>query len=144
MGDIWNIKEQYKRQMGNLWSRGSRGLYGGGYSPGSPSRVNTIEYISISSTGDGADFGDLTNAMGYCCGGKGSATRSLFNGGYTGAAYLNVIDYVTPSSLGNAADFGDATTAKTGRGGFSNDTRCVFGGGSTAVNIIDYVTIASR
>ena len=34
MGNIWNIKEQYKRQMGSLWirsnSKGNRGMFGGG------------------------------------------------------------------------------------------------------------------
>ena len=34
MGNIWNIKEQYKRQMGNLWQRGTpagRAIMCGGY-----------------------------------------------------------------------------------------------------------------
>ncbi len=34
-----------------------RGCFGGGYDP---TRKNTIDYITIASTGDAADFGDLT------------------------------------------------------------------------------------
>ena len=38
-----------------------RGCFGGGYDP---TRKNTIDYITIASTGDAADFGDLTVAKG--------------------------------------------------------------------------------
>ena len=31
---------------------------------GSPSNINTIEYITIGSTGNATDFGDLTSARG--------------------------------------------------------------------------------
>ena len=33
-----------------------------------PTFVNTIEYITIASTGDAADFGDLTSARRYLSG----------------------------------------------------------------------------
>ncbi len=46
MGDIWNIKEQYKRQMGSLWSRGDRGIVMGGDQ--TPAKVNVIDYITQS------------------------------------------------------------------------------------------------
>ena len=39
----------------------TRGIWGGGYVQGSPSTaVDTIDFVTISSTGNGQDFGDLT------------------------------------------------------------------------------------
>jgi len=37
-----------------------RGLFCGGATPSSPNKTNSMEYITIASTGDGQDFGDLT------------------------------------------------------------------------------------
>ena len=39
-----------------------RGLFCGGATPTSPNKTNSIEFITISSTGAGQDFGDLTIA----------------------------------------------------------------------------------
>ena len=106
MGDIWSIKEQYKRQMGNLWgSRGQRGLNAGGVTPSVSDQIN---YFNISSAGDSVDFGDLPVAMHKS--GLSSATRGIFGGGFVSPAFVNVIDYVTMASTGNAADFGDLVT----------------------------------
>ena len=60
----------------------------------------------IASTGDAADFGDLTSAR-YNCGGASSPTRGLFLGGQPGPNGVNIIDFVEIATLGNAADFGD-------------------------------------
>jgi len=143
MGDIWNIKEQYKKEMGRLWSRGDRGVFAGGQdAPASYS--NIIEYVSISSTGNATDFGDLTLARAQFSG-IGSSTRSMFGGGRindSGGA-TNIIDYITLASTGNAADFADRTiTMGLGAGG-SNDVRGLFAGGSPVTDTIDHISIAS-
>lgn len=118
----------------------ARGVFVGG----SPA-TNTIDFITIATTGNATDFGDLlgTKAQG---GGLSSPTRGLYAGGENPAA-VNNIDYITISSTGNAADFGDLTQARRRfqNAGFSNSTRGVWSGGYSPVtfNIIDYVTIAS-
>ena len=44
-------------------SNNIRGVFGGANDPAtSPYRFNTIDYITIGSTGNAADFGDLTTA----------------------------------------------------------------------------------
>ena len=43
-------------------SSSTRGLFAGGYSP---SLINGIEFITIASTGNGADFGDMTFVSQY-------------------------------------------------------------------------------
>jgi len=120
----------------------ARGLFGGGYSP---TFLNTIDYITIQSTGNAFDFGDLTTARigpGACA----SSTRGVWGGGRT-PTVLNTIDYATISSTGNALDFGDISSTYYDFAGLSNSVRGVFAGntvpGSTYGNIIEYITIAS-
>ena len=40
---------------------GARGVFGGGYT--APGNTNVIQYITISSTGNSLDFGDLPNML---------------------------------------------------------------------------------
>jgi len=106
--------------------------------------TNVIEYVEIASTGDGADFGDLTATLGKR-GAVNSSTRSVFGGGVNQPAKTNIMDYVTTASTGNATDFGDLTVARDFPAGSSNNTRGVFAGGRSpgSDETIDYITIAS-
>ena len=111
-----------------------RGLFGLQTINGSAS--NTISYVTLTTTGNVTDFGDLTTVRtnGAAC---SSTTRGVFMGGGS-----NVMDYVTIASTGNATDFGDIYFAPTQNGSFSNKTRgLTFGGGGT--NTLSYITIAS-
>ena len=122
---------------------GARGVFGGGQA--GPANTNTIEYITISSTGNSQDFGDLfqTRRLVSSC---SSSTRGLFGGGYA-PGFVNTIDFITISSTGNAADFGDLTQSRYGPSACSSSTRGIFSSGyivpTGATNIIDYITIAS-
>ena len=49
-----------------LLNGGARGVFGGGYTPTS---INTMEFVSITSTGNATDFGDLLSAAVYYNGG---------------------------------------------------------------------------
>jgi len=84
----------------------TRALFQGGYDSNGPDYYNVIDYVTIASTGNAADFGDLTVGR-YSGGGIDNSTRGVLCGGFNGSAYINVIDYVTIASTGNAADFGD-------------------------------------
>ena len=100
-------------------SNGTRGLFSGGYSDSPAGKTNIITYITIATTGDSTDFGDLTvirTEVGACSDG----TKGLTGGGDTGSS-SNVIDYVTIASAGNAVDFGDLTVAGNFAGGTSGD-----------------------
>jgi hypothetical protein len=72
--------------------------------------INNIQYVTIASTGNAADFGDLTVSRRQVSG-CSSATRGVFAGGFGG---FNIIDYVTINSTGDATDFGDLTVARGG------------------------------
>ena len=88
-------------------SNGSRGLFGGGYSNtgGSSANTNTIEYITIATTGNVTDFGDLTQAR-RTLNALANATRGVFVGGFV-SNDVRTMDYVTIANAGNATDFGD-------------------------------------
>ncbi len=105
--------------------------------------VNIIEYLTIASTGNASDFGDLTAVRGYM-GGVTNGSRGVFAGDAAGS---NIIDYVNITSTGNASDFGDLTLDRSGKSSVSNGTRGVWGPGgrpsSVRVNNIDYITIAT-
>ena len=96
-------------------SSSTRGVFSGGDSTVTPTtvRVNTIDYITIASTGNATDFGDLTvirRAHGACS----SNTRGVFGGGGGSiGTIVNTIDFITIASNGtNAQDFGDLSQTR--------------------------------
>jgi hypothetical protein len=119
-----------------------RGVFGGGLAIG-VIYENTIDYITISSTGNASDFGDITqNRMYLSACSNDINERGVFGGGTTGS-YTNVMDYITISSTGNATDFGDLTVARIGLSATSNGIkdRGVFGG--VWSYSCDYITIST-
>jgi hypothetical protein len=131
------------------FSNSTRGVVGGGEgaAPTYP-LTNIIDFITIATTGNASDFGDLLTAN-YTMGGTASSTRGVFAGGNT-YPQTNVIQYITIASAGNATDFGDLTTTTRSRvsnGVVSSGTRGVFAGGLVGPlgsNVIDFITIASE
>ena len=123
----------------------TRGVWGGGaiYNPNATT-VNTTDYITISSTGNAADFGDLTQAR-KAVAGCANAVRGIWSGGYT-PTYVSTMDYVTIATLGDAIDFGDSTWTGAYKSGASSPTRGTWSGGRTPgnrQNLIDFSQIMS-
>ena len=161
-GGINDFGESTLGRRGNGSANDStRGLFGGGAGNTSPLNApayNIIDYVTIASTGDATDFGDMNRSSRQVAG-CSSPTRGLFAGGYntipTGlqvgpGTVNNIIDYVTIQSKGDVKDFGDLTVARASFSGGSNATRGLFVSGQTYdaptwtnYNTIDYVTIAS-
>ena len=129
-----------RREKGGSSST-TRGIFMGGRSP-VPSGVNNdediIDYITIASTGNAVDFGNLAadRSAGASC---SNATRSLFSGGNSS----NAIEFVTIATLGNALDFGDMSNALNRLGSCASSTRGIIAGGSPTNDTIEYVTIAT-
>ena len=115
------------------------------------SENNVIDYVSITSTGNATDFGDLVITRRNYGGGIGSTTRGVFTGGYNPSVGPDAasMDYITFATTGNAADFGDLSVAGQSLSSTSGgNTRSIFTGrkpdnSSDGNNVIDYVTIAS-
>ena len=145
-GDLNNGTNIRRAAAGNE----TRGLFAGG---GDPTSATQIDFVTIAATGESNDFGDLTVARSRFSG-AGSATRSIFAGGFTGPSGGNIfrdtIDFVNTPTLGTANDFGDLTSGKSWTGSCSNATRMLTGGGvnspggdGTALSQVDYITIST-
>ena len=123
--------------------------------------TENIDYVTVSTTGNATDFGDLTTFKDNMAG-NSNGTRATFSGGSTNTGSnvtLNNIDYVTVATPGNATDFGDLLAVNESAAGTSGSPtsggggsiawggdRGVFAGGyasSTAQNTIDYVDITN-
>lgn len=128
---------------GSITPAAVRGLFGGG-GGGSGVYKNVIDYVSISTTANAIDFGDLTVARGNL-GACASSTRGVWLGGQNGSGRSNVIDYITIASVGNATDFGDLAATTQELSACSSSTRGVTGGGYRTgfVSEMVYITIAS-
>ena len=123
---------------------GSRGIFAGGYSSGGVD--NAIDYITIASTGNATDFGDLTVARNQAPASMSNGTRGVFAGGRTSTS-VNTIDYITIASTGNATDFGDLTVDRLQAAGASNGTTgLIIAGNSSAISArtdVEKITIAT-
>ena len=108
-----------------------------------------MEYITISTTGDSIDFGDLTEQRSGNPGSCSSSTRGIFAGGFFSppSTFYTTIDFTTIATLGNAQEFGDLTNQRYNVASCSSSTRGAFAGGdfpgSSVISSIEYVTIAS-
>ena len=100
-------------------SNSVRGLYHLGTSTWSPiwNSLNQVDFITLASTGNATNFGELTDPRHYT-GGVSNNVRGVFGGGFTGPSTTrkNTIDFVLIASQGNGQDFGDMSEPRTAAG----------------------------
>ena len=134
-------------------SNATRGIAATGWSRGgSGVSQTTIDYVTIASAGNAQDYGDMIAGSNYGAG-AASPTRGILLGGNNESPLAGMksrIEFITIPTLGNSQNFGDLSlnhfyniTAA------SNSTRALAWGGtypdtSTATNIIEFITIATR
>ena len=121
-----------------------RGFFHGGRN--NPNHYSDINLITIASTGNASDFGDMSRTRNGGTGNISSSTRALVAGGYDldATATVTSIDYFVMSSSGGGNDFGDLTEASNAFGGLSNDTRGIYGGAYPSYSgTLSFVTIAT-
>ena len=86
---VWKLKDVNTLLMGGYWRVGSgRAVFAGGNDGGDEDGSNIIDYVTISTNGNAADFGDLT-AGSEAAGGFASHTRFFY---LIGASPSNAID----------------------------------------------------
>ena len=130
-------------------SNGSRGVFSGGWL-GHPTNtyLDIIDYITIATTGNGTDFGDLTVDKSSCCA-TSDGTKAIVAGGIvpSGGAGIatNNIDYLTITTAANSTDFGDLTVARSNPAAVSDGIIGVITGKNTSPEnvVIDKVTIST-
>ena len=111
--------------------------------------IDIVHSLSVMSTGDATDVGDLSdhwNRSTAVGSNVSSGNRIVLAGGNSS----NFVDmhYIAPSSYsgGGASDFGDLDAALKQMGSASNGTRGIFGGGKYSTTFTAgtrYITIAS-
>jgi hypothetical protein len=93
-------------------------IAGGGTAWNTTAVTNSIEYITISTTGNATSFGTIATAKNVF---SGTSNRTgnigIFAGGMTSATFVATstvsnIESITISTTGNASNFGQLTTAK--------------------------------
>ena len=158
-GDLQTTRSRHQYAGSN----GTRGLFGGGGGRSGGADVHGVpdtDYITIASTGDGSDFGDVYAAATYggrCGGSNGTLTFSV--GGYYGAASVNIdnMEYYTIASTGNGTSAGTLSGARNGPNCTNGDTRYIANGGyssgqldvmeyndfSTSANVTDFGDLSS-
>ena len=104
-----------------------------------------MEFVTISTQGNGADFGDSHLQQGGAGGGSNSI-RGIFAGGYKSpATMLSIHRICYYCNIGDSQDFGDLTDSSGELGGVASPTRIAWGTrlspGNGRVNSIQYLTI---
>jgi len=138
------------------FSSRTRGVRCGGIkaaaSPSTSFGVNVMDFVTIASTGNAEDFGDMSNgSSGNQC--SASPTRGVIMGGgaphnlSNGASALetNVIQFSTIATTGNTQDFGDCVTITKNPTQAGNATRTICAGNSYPAinNTIQYIIIST-
>ena len=94
------------------FSSPTRGVFAGGADSPSNSAVNIIHFVTLASTGNSTDFGDISAAKRIEGGGTSSHTRGLIAGSNS-PAQINTIEFVTIATTGDAQDFGDLMSSRS-------------------------------
>ena len=143
--DFGDMSYAAEKQGGGVNSS-TRGLFFGGNPNDGSAWYNNIEFITMTTTGNSIDFGDLSATAGDGHG-AGSATRGVIMLGYVNPSDAsNILEFVTIATTGNTIDFGDLTQKRWSSAVMSSKTRMIIAGGwdyPTSYNIIDFVEIAT-
>jgi hypothetical protein len=122
----------------------TRTVFSGGGPATAPSTTvyNSMEYITIATTGNGVNFGDLTFA-GRHFNGVSNATRGIVAGGWQNPAGRTTLQVFQIASTGNTSDFGDLNTALAGAAACSNQIRGFFFGGGNVIQTTNIQTLGN-
>ena len=147
--DFGNLTTQSLSFGASTGGSETRGIFMFSMAASSPTRtvVDTIEFVTIASTGDSLDFGNLTAAsQTHQC--SSSPTRTLKYGGFNPNRTAE-IEFITTASTGNAQNFGELTRACGRAGVCGNATRGIYAGGEDAAALtteaekIEYATLGN-
>ena len=141
--DFGNLTQE-RMSGGSMGSSETRGIFAGGQHPSPFTFFNIIDFVTIASTGDATDFGDLENKA-YNVSGMSTRTRGVAACGQKGPSFaaVNTIEFINISTTGDANDFGDLSTVRTLVAGAASSTRGLFAGGHDTTNVIDFITIST-
>ena len=124
--EYWNGSAWFQVHTQQTHSGTPRATFFGGTTP---TTVNTIDYVEITTTGNAVDFGDLRETAKWCTADAASHVRGYRFGG-TVDPVTDKIDTWNFATTGDATDFGTLTDSRLAHAGFSNAVRGIVGGGN--------------
>ena len=145
--DFGNLTVARKELSG--CSNVERGVFVAGYFPGgggADDYSHTIDYITVASTGNASDFGDITHGRSGMPSTTSGNGRAVVMGGFGYSYAGKYIEYFTIDTTGNANSFGVTSLGDANwefSAGMSDGLRGLLAGRNPASNYIDYVTIAT-
>jgi hypothetical protein len=148
-GDLANTRPWTSHDGACSNATNNRGMFVGASGSSCGVAYAYMDYVTISSTGNASNFGDLTQARaGPSATSNGTNNRGVAIGGRNPCnSNYNTIDYWNISSTGNATTFGTWGDVTFGLGVSSNDTneRAVGGGSNQGGSntAMYYITINS-
>ena len=109
--------------------------------------TNTIDFVTIATTGNAQDFADspviLRESVGFA-----NPVRGIYGTGFVtnNSTFNTNLRYITLSSSGQSTTFGDCSQTVEAYAGLASPTRGLYAGGSTptVTNAINYVNIATE
>ena len=110
-----------RQDLGGL-SSAVRAVFGGGRSSSAVTTYfNTIDYITLATTGNATTFGTLASAIGPSNSATSSPTRGVWMGGANANANVaKVMRYITIDTTGNSLTFGELSTIRINGAACSN------------------------
>ncbi len=125
--------------MGSAWMQiltfsptldgGARGVFAGGGDPADPT-LDVMDFITISTSGNAADFGDLSSNRRHGSG-CASSVRNFVMGGYSDSAgaVRNTVEASIFASAGGSSSFCNLTAARYVAAAGGNSNRGLYSGG---------------
>ena len=149
--DFGSLREAMTNSNDGVLSDNTRGiiLYGGPTTLPAKVRQGTLDFITIPTTGNSNEFGELSVARRHTAS-MASPTRGVFATGKndTTSTYLKLIDFVIIQTQGTAVTFGEVSTnGREQSVGAGNKTRGLIAGGlenPTPYQSIDFITLATE
>lgn len=124
------------------FSDGTYAFWAGGTHSGSV--INSIEYVTIATSSNTADFGDLSESKQAMASGA-DTSRGVVGGGNAAGGARNTIEYFATATPGNVTDFGDLLATLQYFDAAGDGTYLVFAGAYdnsfNEVNTMQYITI---
>lgn len=150
--DFGDLINSYNFRYGSATGNKTRAIACGGRQEPGSTQVNTMQYVTIATTGNAMDYGDLSTTLDGGSGTSSNGTRAVIatNGvpSFTGKS----LDQIRLASTGSSYGFGELSIGRQdghANSCMSTPTRGFFAGGlaspgNTGYTVIDYVTFETE
>jgi hypothetical protein len=152
--DFGDLVDSYNFRYGSATGNKTRAIACGGRQEpgGGPPGVNTIQFVTMATTGNAQEFGDLSTTTDSSSGATSNGTRAVVATNSSPSFTGKTLDQIRPASGGNSYGFGELSTGRQdghANSCMSTPTRGFFAGGftpngSTGTKVIDYVTFETE